>query len=50
MLAQDEVFHFSDEIGPEKLLYVNDLKTKMRGILVLPDFMANAGGLTTGAL
>ncbi len=50
MWTRDEVFQFSDEIGPEKLLYVNDPKTKMRGILVVPDFIANAGGLITGAV
>ncbi len=35
MWAQDGFFQFSDEIGPEKLLYVHDPKTKMRGILVV---------------
>ncbi len=50
MWTRDEVFRFSDEIGPEKPLYVSDLKTKMREILVVPGFAANAGGLITGAV
>ena len=35
MWTRDEVFQFSDEIGPEKVLYVHDPKRKMKGILVV---------------
>ncbi len=35
MQAQEGVFQFSDEIGPEKVLYVHDPKTKLKGILVV---------------
>jgi glutamate dehydrogenase (NAD(P)+) len=35
MCAQEEVFQYSDEIGPEKVLYVYDPKTKLKGILVV---------------
>ncbi len=35
MCAQEEVFQYSDEIGPEKILYVYDPKTKLKGILVV---------------
>ena len=35
MQAQEEVFQYSDEIGPEKILYVYDPKTKLKGILVV---------------
>jgi len=32
---QEDVFQYSDEIGPEKVLYVYDPKTKMKGIIVV---------------
>jgi len=35
MWAQGGVFQYSDEIGPEKVLYVYDPKTKLKGILVV---------------
>ena len=35
MRTREGVFQFSDEIGPEKVLYVHDPKTKMKGILVV---------------
>lgn len=35
MCAQEGVFQYSDEIGPEKILYVYDPKTKLKGILVV---------------
>jgi len=35
MQTQEEVFQYSDEIGPEKILYVYDPKTKLKGILVV---------------
>ena len=35
MCAQEEVFHYTDEIGPEKILYIYDPKTKLKGILVV---------------
>ncbi len=35
MLTQEGVFQYSDEIGPEKVLYVYDPKTKLKGILVV---------------
>lgn len=35
MWAQEGVFQYSDEIGPEKVLYVYDPKTKLKGILVV---------------
>ena len=50
MWSREGVFQFSDEIGPEKVLYVHDPKTEMKGILVVPDFIANAGRLITGAV
>jgi glutamate dehydrogenase/leucine dehydrogenase len=50
MWSREGLFQFSDEIGPEKVLYVHDPKTEMKGTLVAPDFIANAGGLITGAV
>jgi len=35
MWTQEGVFQYSDEIGPEKVLYVYDPKTKLKGILVV---------------
>jgi glutamate dehydrogenase (NAD(P)+) len=35
MCAQEAVFQYSDDIGPEKILYVYDPKTKLKGILVV---------------
>jgi glutamate dehydrogenase (NAD(P)+) len=35
MRAEDEVFGYSDELGPEKVLYVYDPKVKLKGILVV---------------
>jgi len=35
MRIQESIFQYSDEIGPEKVLYVYDPKTKMKGILVV---------------
>lgn len=35
MWTRDEVLQFSDEIGPEKVLYVHDPKRKMKGIIVV---------------
>lgn len=35
MCIREGVFQYSDEIGPEKVLYVYDPKVKMKGILVL---------------
>jgi len=37
------VFQFSDEIGPEKVLYVHDPKTKMKGILVVDNTARGPG-------
>jgi hypothetical protein len=50
MWSREGVFQFSDEIDPEKVLYVHDPKTEMKETLVAPDFIANAGGLITGAV
>jgi hypothetical protein len=33
--AREGLFQFSDEIGPEKVLYFHDPKTKMKGILIM---------------
>jgi len=35
MRTREGVFQYSDEIGPEKVLYVYDPKTKLQGILVV---------------
>jgi len=35
MRTREGVFQYSDEIGPEKILYVYDPKTKLKGILVV---------------
>ncbi len=35
MCVQEPVFQYSNEIGPEKILYVYDPKTKLKGILVV---------------
>jgi len=35
MRTREEILQYSDEIGPEKILYVHDPKTKMKGILVV---------------
>jgi len=35
MRAEDEVFKYADELGPEKVLYVYDPKVKLRGVLVV---------------
>ncbi len=35
MEAQEGVFQYSDEIGPEKILYVYDPKTRLKGMLVV---------------
>lgn len=35
MRVREGVFQFLDNIGPEKVLYVHDSKTKMKGILVV---------------
>ena len=35
MSIQEGVFQYSDDIGPEKVMYVYDPKTKMKGILVV---------------
>jgi len=35
MRTREGVFQYSDEIGPEKVLYVHDPKTKLKGILVV---------------
>ncbi|MFQ6074943.1 MAG: Glu/Leu/Phe/Val dehydrogenase [Candidatus Bathyarchaeia archaeon] len=35
MPLEEEVFQFSDEMGPEKILYVYDVKTEMKGIVVV---------------
>jgi len=35
MGGQEGIFQYSDEIGPEKVLYVYDPKTKLKGILVV---------------
>lgn len=35
MCAQEAVFQCSGEIGPEKVLYVYNPKTKLKGILVI---------------
>jgi len=35
MRTQEGIFQYSDEIGPEKVLYVYDPKTKLKGILVV---------------
>jgi len=43
MQTQEGVFQFSDEIGPEKVLYVHDPKTKMKGILVVDNTARGPG-------
>lgn len=35
MGPQEEAFQYSDEIGPQKVLYVYDPKTKLKGIVVV---------------
>lgn len=35
MPPQENVFQLSDEVGPEKVLYLYDPKTKLKGILVI---------------
>jgi len=35
MRTREGIFQYSDEIGPEKILYVYDPKTKLKGILVV---------------
>ena len=35
MWVQEGVFQFSDEIGPQKILYIYDPKTRLKGILVV---------------
>ena len=35
MRVQEEAFRYSDEIGPEKVLYIYDPRTKLKGILVV---------------
>lgn len=47
MQGQKEVFQYSDEIGPEKMLYIYDPKTKLKGILVVDNtFLGPAIGGT----
>ncbi|MDH5391288.1 MAG: Glu/Leu/Phe/Val dehydrogenase, partial [Candidatus Bathyarchaeota archaeon] len=43
MWTREDVFQFSDEIGPEKVLYVHDPKTKMKGILVVDNTARGPG-------
>ena len=44
---EEGVFQYTDEIGPEKILYVYDPKTKLRGILVIDN---TARGLAIGGV
>jgi len=47
MQVQKGAFQYSDEIGPEKILYVYDPKTKLKGILVVDNtFLGPAIGGT----
>ena len=43
MCGQEGIFRFSDEIGPEKVLYIHDPKTKMKGILVVDNTARGPG-------
>jgi len=43
MGTQEGVFQYSDEIGPEKVLYVHDPKTKLKGILVVDNTARGPG-------
>jgi len=43
MGALESVFQYSDEIGPEKVLYVYDPKTKLKGILVVDNTARGPG-------
>ena len=43
MWTREGVFQFSDEIGPDKVLYVHDPKTKMKGILVVDNTARGPG-------
>lgn len=44
---QGKVFPFTDELGPEKVLYIYDPRTKLRGILVVDN---TARGPSTGGI
>lgn len=46
-LIQKKVFYFTDELGPEKVLYIYDPKTKLRGILIVDN---TARGPSTGGI
>ena len=45
-----EWMKMTNALGPEKIVHVYDPETGMKGVLIVPDFVSNAGGTVLGIL